>query len=369
MMRFSVPCLMGVEGLVADELKFKGFSEVQAENGRVLFSGEKEDCARANLILRCGERVLWRLGDFPARSFEELFQGVRALPWEDILGKEDAFPVKGFSIGSQLHSVPDCQRIVKKAVVERLRAVYHQDWLEETGPKKQIQFSLMNDRCEIFLDTTGAPLYKRGYKLEQNDATLRETLAASLVKVARWRGREDFIDPFCGSGTIAIEAAQAALNIAPGKNRSFDAQHWDDGFAAAFAQMREKALAEERHEKLPILALDKNPNCVRLTRENAARAGVGDCMDYAVGDALEVDWAHRTGVMITNPPYGVRMLDVQQAKALYHELGRAMAGSGVKKYIISSDERFEEDFGHRADKRRKLYNGMLKCNLYMYFKG
>ena len=153
---------MGVEGLVADELKFKGFSEVQAENGRVLFSGEKEDCARANLILRCGERVLWRLGSFEARSFEELFQGVRALPWEDILGKEDAFPVKGFSIGSQLHSVPDCQRIVKKAVVERLRSVYHQDWLEETGPKKQIQFSLMNDRCEILLDTTGAPLYKRG---------------------------------------------------------------------------------------------------------------------------------------------------------------------------------------------------------------
>ena len=140
----------------------------------MLFSGEKEDCARANLILRCGERVLWRLGSFEARSFEELFQGVRALPWEDILGKEDAFPVKGFSIGSQLHSVPDCQRIVKKAVVERLRSVYHQDWLEETGPKKQIQFSLMSDRCEILLDTTGAPLYKRGYKLEQNDATLRE---------------------------------------------------------------------------------------------------------------------------------------------------------------------------------------------------
>ena len=227
----------------------------------------------------------------------------------------------------------------------------------------------MNDRCEIFLDTTGAPLFKRGYKLEQNDATLRETLAASIVKVARWKGREEFIDPFCGSGTIAIEAAMTALNIAPGARRQFDAALWNDSFKQAFAEERAAALAAEKHEKLPILASDINPNCVRLTRENAARAGVGDCIEYAVQDALDIDWKARAGVMMANPPYGVRMMDVQQARQLYRDLGKAMKGSAVKKYIITSDEQFEAHFGQPADKRRKLYNGMIKCNLHAYFKG
>lgn len=368
MYRFSVPCLMGVEGLVADELKFKGFEQVQAENGRVLFSGDERACARANLLLRCGERVLLRLDEFTAKSFEQLFEKVKALPWEEFIGEKEAFPVKGFSLKSQLYSVPDCQRIIKKAVVERLKLVRHTDWLEESGVRHQIQFSLMNDRCEIFLDTTGAPLFKRGYKLEQNEASLRETLAASMVKIARWKGREPFIDPFCGSGTIAIEAAMTALNIAPGARRQFDAALWNDSFRQAFAEERAAALAAERHEKLPILASDRDPNCVRLTRENAARAGVGDCMEYAVQDALDIDWRSRTGVMMANPPYGVRMMDVQQARQLYRDLGQAMKGSGVKKYIITSDEQFEVHFGQSADKRRKLYNGMIKCGLYAYFR-
>ncbi len=368
MYRFSVPCLMGVEGLVADELKFKGFAEVQTENGRVLFSGDERACARANLLLRCGERVLLRVDAFTAKSFDQLFEKVRALPWEEFIGEKEAFPVKGFSLRSQLHSVPDCQRIIKKAVVERLKLVRHTDWLEETGAKHQIQFSLMNDLCEIFLDTTGAPLFKRGYKLEQNDATLRETLAASMVKVARWKGREDFIDPFCGSGTIAIEAAMTALNIAPGARRQFDAALWNDAFRQAFAQERAAALAAEKHEKLPILASDRDPNCVRITRENAARAGVGDCIEYAVQDALDIDWRSRTGVMMANPPYGVRMLDVQQARQLCRDLGRAMCDSPVKRYIITADEQFEAHYGRPADKRRKLYNGMIKCGLYAYFR-
>ncbi len=368
MYRFSVPCLMGVEGLVADELKFKGFEGVLAENGRVLFSGDERACARANLLLRCGERVLLQLDAFTAKSFDQLFEKVKALPWEDWIGENEAFPVKGFSLKSQLHSVPDCQRIIKKAVVERLRLVRHTDWLEENGAKHQIQFSLMNDRCELFLDTTGAPLFKRGYKLEQNEASLRETLAASMVKIARWKGREPFIDPFCGSGTIAIEAAMTALNIAPGARRQFDAALWNDSFRRAFAEERAAALAAEKHEKLPILASDRDPNCVRLTRENAARAGVGDCMEYAVQDALDIDWSSRTGVMMGNPPYGVRMMDVQQARQLYHRLGQAMAESSVKKYLITSDEQFEVQFGKPADKRRKLYNGMIKCSLYAYFR-
>jgi putative N6-adenine-specific DNA methylase len=369
MFRFSVPCLMGVEGLVADELKFKGFQDVLAENGRVLFSGDESECARANIQLRCGERVLLRLADFEARSFDALFEYVKAIPWEDYIGSREAFPVKGFSLRSQLHSVPDCQRIIKKAVVERLKSVYHTDWLKEDGAKHQIQFSLLNDRCEIYLDTTGAPLFKRGYKLKQNEATLRETLAASIVKLARWRGREPLIDPFCGSGTIVIEAALTALNIAPGARRGFDAEQWGGAFADAFAEQKKAALASEKHEKLPILASDLDPNSVRLTRENAERAGIGDCMEYAVQDALDINWKAREGIMIANPPYGVRMLDQQEAQQLYRDLGRAMKGSPVKKYIISSDDRFEENFGQRADKRRKLYNGMIKCNLYMYYKG
>ncbi len=369
MFQFSVPCLMGVEGLVADELKYKGFESVRAENGRVLFSGDESACARANLLLRCGERVLLRVAGFSAKSFDQLFEGVKALPWEEYLGEKDAFPVKGFSLHSQLHSVPDCQRIVKKAVVERLRQVYHTNWLEETGRKHQLQFSLMNDWCEVFLDTTGAPLYKRGYKIEQNEASLRETLAASLVKLIRWKGREPLYDPFCGSGTIAIEAAQTALNIAPGLHRAFDAAGWNDRFAAAFVQEREAALAAQRQEKLPILVSDRDPNCVRLTRENAERAGVGNCMEYAVADALEADWQKRAGVLLTNPPYGIRLLDQQRARELYQAMGQALSGSGLKAYILSSDEQFEHCFGKRADKRRKLYNGMVKCNLYQYFKG
>lgn len=368
MFRFSVPCLMGVEGLVADELRFKGFRDVSAENGRVLFSGDEAECARANIRLRCGERVLMRLADFEARSFDELFEHVKAIPWEEYIGSGDAFPVKGHSLRSQLHSVPDCQRIIKKAAAERLKSAYRTGWLNEEGAKHQIQFSLLKDRCEIFLDTTGAPLFKRGYKLEQNEASLRETLAASIVKITRWKGNEPLIDPFCGSGTIAIEAAQAALNIAPGARRSFDAEHWGGAFANVFAEEKAAAIASEKREKLPITASDLDPGSVRLTRENARRAGVGDCMDFALKDALKINWKAREGVMIANPPYGVRMLDMQEAQQLYRDLGRAMEGSRVKKYIISSDDSFEECFGKPADKRRKLYNGMIKCNLYMYFK-
>lgn len=369
MFQFSVPCLMGVEGLVADELKFNGFHEVVAENGRVLFSGDAKECARANIILRGGERVLIRLNDFEVLSFDALFEAVKAIPWEEYIGSGEAFPVKGYSLRSKLHSVPDCQRIIKKAVVERLKSVYRTDWLQENGARHQIQFGLLNDRCEVFLDTTGAPLFKRGYKLEQNEASLRETLAASIVKLTRWRGREDLIDPFCGSGTIVIEAAQAALNIAPGARRSFDAEEWGEPFASAFARQKEASIVAEKHEKLPILASDLDPACVQLTKDNAARAGVGDCMEYAVQDALDISWRSRNGIMIADPPYGVRMLEEQEAHQLYRDLGKAMQRSPVKKYIISSDNRFEEHFGQRSDKRRKLYNGMIKCNLYMFFKG
>jgi putative N6-adenine-specific DNA methylase len=366
---YSVPCLMGVESLAADELSFRGFRDVRAENGRVLFSGEIADGARANVLLRCGERVLLRLAAFEARSFEELFQGTRAAPWEELIGSGDAFPVKGFALRSQLHSVPDCQSIVKKAVVERLKSVYGGAWLEETGPRRQIQFSLLDDHCELYLDLSGAPLYKRGYKIEQTEASLRETLAASLVKIIRWRGHEPFYDPFCGSGTIAIEAAMTALRIAPGTRRAFDAERWSDAWAAAFAEARAAARAEEQHGKLPLFASDLDPAAAELTRANARRAGVEDCLEIRAGDALREPWRERSGVLLSNPPYGVRLLDARQAEDIYRRLGAALRGSAMKVYLLSGDERFEEAFGRKADKRRKLYNGMLKCNFYQYFKG
>ena len=370
MYQYVVPCLMGVEGLVADELSYKGFDKVQAENGRVLFEGELYDGARANVLLRCGERVLIRLASYPAKTFDQLFEGMKEIPWEKWLGKDDAFPIKGFSIHSQLHSVPDCQRILKKAAVERMKLAYGVNWLEELGPKHQIQFSLLNDRCEIFLDTTGAPLYKRGYKQAQNDASLRETLAASLIKVARWKGREVLTDPFCGSGTIAIEAALTALNIAPGQKRTFDAERWDQDWADAFSDAREEAAAEEhRDRKVTIYASDLDPAAVALAEENARRAGVAEYIQFSVADACRIDWRERGGVVICNPPYGVRMLDQQQAQRLMRAFGKATGWNGeLKQYIISSDPEFEQSFGRPADKKRKLYNGMLKCNLFQYFR-
>lgn len=366
--QFSVPCLMGVEALVADELRFNRFADVSAENGKVRFSGDMGECARANVILRCGERVLLNLASFRATTFDELFEGVKAIEWENFIGQNDEFPVKGYSVSSKLFSVPDCQKIVKKAVVERLKLKYGVSWFAEDGCKLQIRFSLLNDRCEISLDTTGAPLFKRGYKLETTDATLRETLAASIVKVARYRGREALVDPFCGSGTIAIEAALAALGVAPGARRKFEAEQWSFCDTSVFAAAREEAIARERHEKLPITASDLSAEAVALTEENALRAGVLDCIEVRRADATRLDFSPWQ-VMMTNPPYGVRLLDVEQARALYAALGSATKSNPqLKMYVLSSDESFETQFGRQCDKKRKLYNGMIKCGLYMYFK-
>ena len=366
---FVVPCLMGTEGLVADELKFNGFENVVSENGRVRFSGDMAECARANVILRCGERVLLELARFKAFTFEQLFQGVKSIAWEKMVGVKDSFPVKGYCLDSKLHSVPSCQSIIKKAAVERLKEKYHVSWLDETGAKYQIQFAIIKDTAEIYLDTTGAPLYKRGYKQESNEATIRETLAASMVKVARYRGRETLIDPFCGSGTIIIEAAMAALGIMPGARRDFDAENWGFFDTSVFDEVKERYKAQERHEKLPIYGYDIDPKCVEMTIENARRAGVADCIEVKQGDALKINYPKDRSVIITNPPYGQRMFDIEHARRLYKGLGMRLKGcDSVKKYIITSDAEFEQHFGAKADKKRKLYNGMIKCDLYMYFK-
>jgi len=364
---FSVPCLFGLESLAGDELKRLQMPSVSVENGRVLFTGGISDLARANLRLRTGERVLLRLGRFEARSFEELFQGVRALPLEEFIPKNGAFPVKGHSLNSVLHSIPDCQAIIKKAAAERLGKAYGLGWLPESGAKYQIQFSIMKDVAEIYLDSSGAGLHKRGYRAVGNDAPLRETLAAGLVTLARYRGKETFLDPFCGSGTIAIEAALIARNRAPGLNRSFAAKEWDFVPASAWKDAVEEARDREYHGEYRIFASDSDPKSLSIAISNARKAGLEGQIHFADADACTRDLPGETGILVCNPPYGERMLEQRQAQKLYERFGKRMQGlSGWKQYIISSEPEFERYYGRRADKKRKLYNGMIQCNYYMY---
>ena len=364
------PTLFGLEGIVADELRFEGkIEKVQAENGRVLFWGDAHTLAWANLNLRCAERVLIRLAAFRATSFDMLFEGVKAIAWEDWIGQQGAFPVKGHALQSKLHSVPDCQKIVKKAIVSRLSAHYGNSWFAESGEKYQIQFSIMNDKAEIFLDTSGAGLHKRGYRANANAAPLRETLAAAMVKLARWRGREPMLDPFCGSGTIPIEAAMIASRRAPGLLRSFAAEQWPVIDRDVWRNARETALGRvENQAAAEILASDIDSACVELSAQNARKAGVYEMLHLRVADALQIPDGQHSGGLFVNPPYGERLLDQQQARALYRTLGQALKNSQVKQYILASDPEFEQLYGRKADKRRKLYNGMLKCELHMYFR-
>ena len=362
-----VPCLFGLEGLAGDELRRMEARNVRVENGRVLFDGTPELLIRANLRLRMGERVLLRLGQFPARSFEELFQGVRALPLEDFIPRDGAFPVKGHCLNSQLHSVPDCQAIVKKAAAGRLGGHYGLQWLPETGPLYQIQFSIMKDVAEVFLDTSGAGLHKRGYRAVGNDAPLRETLAAAMVQLARYRGRDVFLDPFCGSGTIVIEAALTALNRAPGLRRSFSAERWPWIPQDLWRQERAAAMDGEFRGDYRIFGSDVDPACVKLAAANARKAGVEQWIRFSEADATRMPMPAERGVLVCNPPYGERMLEQRSAQRLYQQLGRHLAAqTGWKQYIISSEPEFERYYGKRAAKKRKLYNGMIQCNLYMY---
>ena len=367
---FCCPVLFGLEGIAADELRFEGgLTDVRAENGRVLFSGGLETLAWANLNLRCAERVLLRLAVFPARTFDQLFEGVRAIHWEDWIPADGAFPVKGHALNSALHSIPDCQKIIKKAVVRRLEGAYDSSWFEETGARYSIQFSIMHDRAEIFLDTSGAGLHKRGYRANANAAPLRETLAAAMVKLARWRGREPLLDPFCGSGTIPIEAAWIAQRRAPGLSRAFDAEKWPCIRPEIWNDARAAALARILPDAQPaICGSDIDPACTALARQNAKKAGVEPLIRFETADAAALDYRQHSGVLFANPPYGERMLDRETARKLYAAMGKQAGQSALRQYYLTSDPDFERFYGYFADKKRKLYNGMLKCDLYMYFK-
>lgn len=368
--QFSAPCLLGIEGICADELRRLEIENVQAENGRVLFQGDFNTLAKANICSRYAERIQILLGEFPAYSFEDLFQGVSKIPWENWLGEKDAFPVKGHSVSSKLASVPDCQKIIKKAVAKRLGTKYHTSWLEESGSLHQIQFLLMKDKCSILLDTSGAGLHKRGYRANSTIAPIKETLAAAMADSSRVRPFSTVIDPFCGSGTILIESALKALNIAPGLRRSFAAEKWDVIPDSAWREERERAQDNIRHDaEFVAYGYDIDNEAVELTIANARKAGVEKRIHVAKRDIRDFSEDFERAAVICNPPYGERLLDMEQAREIYQIMGeKFVRKSGWSYSIITPDDNFEKVFGRKSDKRRKLYNGMIKCQLHMYFK-
>ena len=369
-MTFCVPCLFGLEGLVGDELRRLNLSNVRVEDRRVFFDGDFAAMARANLCCRMGERVMILLAQFEAKSFEDLYQGVKHIALEDFIPKDGAFPVKGYSLDSTLHSVPDCQKIIKKAVATRLGAKYGTGQLPETGAKYQIQFGMMNDRTALFLDTSGAGLHKRGYRAVGVRAPLRETLAAAMVTLARFRGKDPFCDPFCGSGTIAIEAALIAKNRAPGLDRSFDAQKWKTVPGESWMDAAEEAMDQEYDGNYDIWGGDSDPKAIAIARSNAEKAGVEDLVRFEVADATAFSRSSDYGQLVTNPPYGERLLEQEEAGRLYRAFGQAAAALPEKwrVYILSSHPEFEACYGSLAAKKRKLYNGMIKCDLFMYYR-
>ena len=363
-----VPTLFGLEGPCGNELRRLGLSEVRGENGRVRCKAEPGDIPRANLNLRTGERVLLAVGEYEAADFDALFEGCRTLPWERFIPRDGAFPVKGHCLNSKLHAVPACQSILKKAVAARLGEKYGLQTLPETGALYQVQFSIMHDHVTLMLDTTGPGLHKRGYRAVGVAAPLRETLAAAMVLLSRYRGKDPFCDPFCGSGTIPIEAALIAKNRAPGLDRSFSAQKWRWLDSGLWLEAAEEAMDREYRGTYDIWGGDVDPKAVAIARANAEKAGVADTVRFAVADAAAFHRREPHGRIVTNPPYGERILEKKEAEGLYRAFGQAVRGlpEGWEVSVLSSHTEFERTFGRPADKRRKLYNGMLKCDLFTY---
>ena len=369
LLHFACPCNFGLESVLAGELKRLGAREVTAADGRVDFRGTAEDIPRANLWLRTAERVLVVLGSFRATSFSQLFDEVEKLPFEDFIGKKDRFPVKGWSLNSQLHSVPDCQSIIKKAAVKRLGKKYGVAWFEETGALYQIQFSILKDTVTIMLDTSGQGLHKRGYRPVSNLAPIKETLAAGILDIARIYPDTRLYDPFCGSGTFLVEAALKARNLAPGLRRRFAAESWSCLSAGVWQAQRGEALSKIRREvTFRAFGSDISPEALEISAGSAKRAEVSGLVELRQMDVRDFQVPEEKSIVVCNPPYGERLLDLQEARELCRVMGRVFRPSDrVGYFIISSLEDFEHLFGRRADKRRKLYNGMVKCQLYMYF--
>ena len=347
-----------------------GAEDVRVSDGRVTFCGDEALLARANIGLRTAERVQILLGEFDAYSFEDLFQGVKKIPLEDYIGPKDAFPVKGYSLNSQLHSIPDCQKIVKKAMVNRLGAAYNISWFEETGPIHQIEFGIHKNHCLIMLDTSGAGLHKRGYRQTSVIAPMKETLAAGIIDLARVYPDSTLYDPFCGSGTMLIEGAMHAMKIAPGLRRHFTAEKWNLIPQKIWQEERQRAFdLIDRSATFEAYGSDIDPEAVELTKANAQKAGVAARTHVEQRDVKDFAMKEGKGVLICNPPYGERLLDMKEAQKIYRTMGKVFVPREKDRfYIISPDEKFEVYFGRKADKRRKLYNGMIKCQLFSYQK-
>lgn len=363
-----IPTLFGTEAFVSREVRRLGYETTSVEDGRVCFKGDFEAVCRANLWIRTGERVLIRIAEFKAMTFEELFDGVYAADWQEWLPSDAVFPVKGYSLRSTLASVPDCQAIIKKAIAKKLSAKYGMEWLPETGALYQIQFAFLRDRVTLMLDTSGIPLHKRGYRRNSNAAPLRETIAAAMVTMSYWKFEQPFLDPFCGSGTIPIEAAMFKRNIAPGLNRSFAAEKFAYIKPELWSAAREEALSKVHNVPLEIHASDIDPECVELTLENAKNAGVAGFIDVTRCDARRAFIDKPDGTIICNPPYGERMGDKKECENLYRAIGKSFEGlDNWAKYILVPNGDFEQLYGRKADKKRKIYNGMMRCCIYQYF--
>ena len=370
-MLLAATCLFGLERQLGEEIDALGLKRVETIDGRVLFEGEEKDIPRVNINLRCAERVFIVLGRFHAESFTELFDGTNAIRWEDWIGRLDQFPVSGHSIKSKLTSIPDCQSIVKKAIVDRLSGAYGIGWFDETGVKYKVEFFILKDEAMLMIDTSGIALHKRGYRPDAGAAPLRETLAAAIALTSRPSEDILFWDPFCGSGTIAIEAAMIARKIAPGLKRSFSAEDFPRINEAMWREAREEAKALEiTNSKFEAWASDIDEDILDVAYENALRAGVEENINIFSCDARKIEKpSDRRGTIVCNPPYGERMGDMKEVEWLYKDIGRHFKTfEPWHIYVITSCDYFERLYGRSADKTRKLYNGMLPCTLYQFFK-
>lgn len=365
-----VPTLFGVEAITAKEIVKLGYDIKNTTDGRVTFVGDFDAVARANINLRTGERVLIKVADFKAENFDELFEKTYDIDWSPWLDQNAHFPVSGFSLRSKLHSVPTCQSIIKKAIVNSLKDKYKTEFLPERGITYKIEFSVIKDNVTLMIDTTGTPLSKRGYRIKHNDAPLRESLAAAIAILSRFSYDGVVADPFCGSGTFPIESAMIAKNIAPGVNREFSSMDFPQISKKIWMDALEEARDCERHDtKLRVFASDIDKMCAEITLENAKNAGVYDIITVTQMPLSEFSSKISGGTILCNPPYGERMLEIEACERLYKQLGNIYRNlDNWNLSALTPVETFEKFFGKNADKKRKLYNGMIKCCLYQYFK-
>ncbi len=360
---------MGLESIVAQEVQALGY-ETTVDNGKVYFEGDETAIARTNLWLRVADRVKIVVGQFPAKSFEQLFECVKALPWEKYLPVDAAFPVSGKSVKSKLFSVPDCQAITKKAIVERMKQHYKRlGFLDESGATYKIEVSILKDVATLTIDTSGTGLHKRGYRQAQGEAPLKETLAAALVQISKWNPNRPFVDPFCGSGTIALEAAMFGQNIAPGYNREFISEDWPWMKAKIWDAMRDEADSLANYDQpLEIIGSDIDHRMVSIAQENALEAGFGDMMTFKQMQARDFTTQLTDGVMIGNPPYGERIGDIEVVELVIRDLGKVMKNYPTwSVYMLSSMKNFEDLYGRQSKKKRKLFNGFIETNYYQFW--